>query len=95
MARLLTPLGSRRRPPRSRLLLLADLAVQRRNTSSPYVWDTLEVLHLEHKDELHERDNPRAEGGHDRRPCNCTALLRRIRLHRVTFTALARLVVIL
>jgi len=32
-----------------------DLAVRRRNTSSPYVWDTLEVLHLEHKDEPHER----------------------------------------
>jgi hypothetical protein len=32
-----------------------DLAVRRRNAFSPYVWDTLEVLHLEHKDELHER----------------------------------------
>jgi hypothetical protein len=44
-------------PPRSCLLLLTDLAVRRRNASSPYVWDTLEVLHLEHKDELHERDD--------------------------------------
>jgi hypothetical protein len=42
---------------------------------SPYVWDTLEVLHLEHKDEPHERDDPRAEGGRDGRPHNCMALL--------------------
>jgi hypothetical protein len=59
------PLGSHRRPPRSCLLLLVDLAVRRRNASSPYVWDTLEVLHLEHKDEPHERDDPQAEGGPD------------------------------
>jgi hypothetical protein len=32
------------------------------------MWDTLEVLHLEHKDELHERDDPRAERGRDGRP---------------------------
>jgi hypothetical protein len=31
----------------------------------PYVWDTLEVLHLEHKDEPHERDDPQVEGGRD------------------------------
>jgi hypothetical protein len=65
------PLGSHHRPPRSRLLLLMDLVVWRRNASSPYVWDTLEVLHLEHKDEPHERDDPRAEGGCDEQPCNC------------------------
>jgi hypothetical protein len=52
-------------PPRSRLLLLADLAVRRHNASSSYVWDTLEVLHLEHKDEPHERDDPRAKGRRD------------------------------
>ena len=42
--------------PRSRLLLLADLAVRRRNASSLYVWDSSEVLHLEHKDEPREGD---------------------------------------
>jgi hypothetical protein len=52
-------------PPRSRLLLLVDLAVRRCNASSPYVWDTLEVLHLKHKDELDERDDPRVKGGRD------------------------------
>ena len=36
------------------MLLLADLAVRRRIASSLYVWDTSEVLHLEHKDEPHE-----------------------------------------
>jgi hypothetical protein len=61
--------------PRSRLLFLVDLAVRRRNASSPYVWDTLEVLHLEHKDEPHERDDPQAEGGPDGRPRDYTALL--------------------
>jgi hypothetical protein len=81
-------------PPRSRLLLLADLAVRRCNASSPYVWDTLEVLHLEHKDEPHERDDPWAEGGHDGWPHNCMSLLRCIRLHRVTSVAPACLVVI-
>jgi hypothetical protein len=65
MARGFMPLGSRYCLPRSRPLLLADLVVQRRNASSPYVWDTLEVLYLEHKDEPHERDNLRAEGGRD------------------------------
>jgi hypothetical protein len=65
MTRLFMPLGSRRQPPRSRLLLIVDLAVQRRNASFLYVWDTLEVLHLEHKDEPHERDDSQAEGGHD------------------------------
>jgi hypothetical protein len=81
-------------PPRSRLLLLVDLAIWRRNASSPYVWDTLELLHLEHKDEPHERDDQRVEGGRDRWPRNCMALLRRIWLHRITFAAPARLVVI-
>ena len=45
--------------PRPCLLILADLAVRRRDASSPYVWDTLEVLHLEHKDEPQERDSRR------------------------------------
>jgi hypothetical protein len=65
------------------------------SASSPYVWDTLEVLHLEHKDEPHERDDPQVEGGSDGRPRNCTALLRHVRLHRVASAAPARLVVIL
>jgi len=78
----LTPLGSR-------LLLLADLAVRRFNASSPHVWDTLEVLHLEHKDKPRERD---WRGG---RAHNCTALLLRAQLHRVASAASARLVVIL
>jgi len=38
------------------LLLLADIAIRRCDASSLYVWDTLEVLHLEHTDESHERD---------------------------------------
>ena len=42
--------------PRSRLLLLADLAVQTRDASSLYMWDTSDVLYLENKDE------PRARG---------------------------------
>jgi hypothetical protein len=29
------------------------------------MWDTLEVLHLEHKDKPHERDDLQAEGGRD------------------------------
>ena len=47
--------------------------------------DTSEVLHLEHKDEPHEGDG---------RTRNCMALLRPVRLHRVTSAAPARLVVI-
>jgi hypothetical protein len=81
-------------PTHSHLLLLVDLAVRRHNASFIYVWDTLEVLHLEHKDEPHERDDSRAEGGHDERPRNYMTLLRRVRLHRVTSAAPARLVVI-
>ena len=69
-------------------LLLVDLAVWRRNTSSPHVWDTSKVLHLEHKDEPWERD------WHGGWPHNCTALLLRTRLHRAASAAPARLVLI-
>jgi hypothetical protein len=93
-ARWFTPLGSHCRLPCSRLLLLVDLAVWRCNTSSHTCGIPWRCCILEHKDELHERDYPRAEGGHDGWPRICTALLQRVWLHRVASAAPAHLVVI-